>query len=216
MTDDKRYASGIELAAMGAAEKGQVSDIIEMIGTEGVSEGLVLEIKNALIKAVEVATKKGLLSEAIDVIGAEGIPEAVQMEAVGAISKEKAGSWLGGLVGRREDIPEAVQMKIVDVLAEGGWVSEVLDIVGAGNISDSVSDKAKNALAKAVIVAGEYQVKDLSTEEKIEALIILARTVESQNPLQKDGLILPEVTLAAPTKKPLPGLRKDPKKKRRF
>lgn len=189
MVDDKRYASGIELAVMGAAEKGQVSDILEMIGTEGVSEGLVLEIKDALIKAVEVATKKGLLTEAIGVIGAEGIPEAAQMEVVGAISKEKVGSWLGGLVGRREDIPEAVQMKIVDVLAEGGWVSEVLDIVGAGNISDAVSDKAKNALAKAVIVAGEYQVNDLSTEEKIEALIILARTVESQNPLQKDGVL---------------------------
>jgi len=187
--EDKGNISGIELGAMAAAEEGQVSDILEMIKTEGVPEDVKANVMKTLPQAVRVATKKGLLSEAIDAIGAEDVPEAAQMEVVGAISKEKVGSWLGGLVGRREDIPEAVQMKIIDVLAEGGWVSEVLDIIGAGNISDAASDKARFALAKAVIVAGEYQVKNLATEEKIEALVILSRIVESQNPLQKDGVL---------------------------
>ncbi len=192
MIDDRESAGKI------LEEGGRVSHLLKLIRTEDVPEDIKTDIIEALPQAVRIATEKGWLSEAIEVIGAEGVPEAAQMEVVGAISKEKVGSWLGGLVGRREDIPEAVQMKIVDVLAEGGWVSEVLDIVGAGNISDAVSDKARTALAKAVIVAGEYQVKDLSTEEKIEALIILARTVESQNPLQKDG-VLSRGTVKKPT-----------------
>lgn len=175
-----------------AVDEGDVSELIEMHRAGELSDSRIPAdisgvVEGLLPMAVKNAVQKGILTEAIAVIGAEGIPEAVQMKAIDAIAKNKVGAWVGGLIGNRE-IPEAVQMKIIDVLAEGGWASEILDIVGAGNTSDDVIDRARFALAKAIIVAGEHQVKDLTTEEKIEALGILSRMVESRNPLQKDGV----------------------------
>jgi len=188
MVDDKRDISGIEIGAMSAAEEGLVSDILEMTRTEGVPEDITARVMKALPQAVRVATKKGWLTEAIEVIGAEDVPETVQIEAIGIIAENGVSSWIGGLIGKR-DIPEAVQAKIVDVLAEEGGVPEILDIIGTGNVSDAVHDKARMALSKAITVAGEDRVKQLTPDEKVEALGIMARMLEARNPLQKDGVL---------------------------
>ena len=88
------------------------------------------------------------------------------------------------------NVPDIVVLAIVDALAVEGRVSELLDIVRSGNVSDGIKEHARESLPGAIEVAGELKIRALKEDKKDEVIGILTRSLlKKNNPLQGDGVM---------------------------